>query len=200
MKVVTALALTLLLAGSAAAAAEKPAEESIRHLLEVMQARKVIEAMPQQLDGYFSAIMEKSLEGKTVSPQVQQGMDTMRAKLIELIRENFSWESMQGIYLEIYGKTFTQAEVDGMIKFYGSPVGHAVAVKLPIAMQNSMAVMQQRMQTLIPKIQEMVKETAAQAQPAAPHGAAPPPAGYDFLGGGGVVVRSIFALFMSSSV
>jgi hypothetical protein len=72
MKVVTALALTLLLAGSAAPAAEKPTEESIRHLLEVMQA-------------------------------------------------------------------------------------------------NSMAVMQQRMQTLIPKIQEMVKETAAQAQPAAPH-------------------------------
>jgi uncharacterized protein len=169
MKVITALTLALLLACSAASAAEKPTEQSIRHLLEVMQARKVVEAMPQQLDGYFSAIMNKSLEGKTVSPQVQQGMDTMRAKLMDLIKENFSWESMQGIYLEIYSKTFTQAEVDGMIKFYGSPVGHAVAVKLPIAMQNSMTVMQQRMQTLIPKIQEMVKETAAQAQSAAPH-------------------------------
>jgi hypothetical protein len=173
MKVVTALALTLLFAWSAAPAEEpasaphasvkKPTDESIQRLLEIMQAKKVVDALPQQLDAYYSSIMNKALEGKQLSEQQRQTMEKARAKLADLIRENFNWQLMQGIYVEVYSETFSQDEVNGMIKFYSSPVGHAVAVKLPLAMQNSMAVVQQRMQALIPRIQEMMKDAAAAA-------------------------------------
>ena len=35
---------------------------------------------------------------------------------------------------------------------------------MPLVMQNTMSIMQQRMQTLIPKIQQMAQEVAAESQ------------------------------------
>ena len=142
----------------------KPTEESIRQLLGIMQAKAMVEAIPQQLDAYYTSTLNKLLEGKPVSAEQQQAIDKMRQKLNDMMKENFNWDSMEAIYLQVYGKTFSQSEVDSMISFYSSPAGHAVVVKLPLAMQNAMAIMQQRMQALIPKIQQMAKDTAAEVK------------------------------------
>jgi hypothetical protein len=66
------------------------------------------------------------------------------------------------IYLKIYADSFSQAEVAGMLSFYRSPVGHAVVQKLPLVMQNTMTSMQQRMAALVPKIQQLAQEPAAE--------------------------------------
>jgi hypothetical protein len=50
-----------------------------------------------------------------------------------------------------------------MVAFYSSPTGHAVIEKLPLAMQNSMRAMQEQVtKTLLPKLQQMAQDTAAQ--------------------------------------
>ena len=147
----------------------RPTDASIRQLLEVMQAKTLVDAIPKQMDAYFTATLNRFAEGKQMSAEQQQAIDRKREDLNALMKENFNWESMQSIYLEVYGKTFSQAEIDSMIAFYSSPAGRAVVVKLPLAMQNTLTIMQQRMQTLMPKIQEMAKDTAAQIK-------SPPPA------------------------
>ena len=61
----------------------------------------------------------------------------------------------------IYRNTFSQAEVDGMLGFYRSPAGQAVIAKMPLVMQNTMQSMQGRMAVMMPRIQELQRDTVA---------------------------------------
>jgi hypothetical protein len=148
----------------------KPSEESVRRLLEVMQAKQLVAAMSQQVDAMYGNMINKLLEGKTVTPEQQKVIEASRTKMMNMLKEVLSWDSMERLYLKVYADTFTQAEIDGMTAFYSSPTGHAVIVKLPLAMRNSMSEMQDRMRQMVPKIEQVAKETAeqikAQAAPA----------------------------------
>ena len=147
---------------AAAPAKAKPTEESLHRLLALTEAKAMTEAVPAQMDAYFSSMLNKLLEGKPISAEQQQTIDNMRQKLNDMMKESLNWESLEPGYLEVYGKTFSQSEIDSMISFYSSPAGHAVILKLPLAMQNTMAMVQQRMQALIPRIQQMAKDAAAE--------------------------------------
>jgi hypothetical protein len=147
----------------AAAASEiRPTAESIHRLLDLTDAKATTGAISQQLDTYYTSFLNKLLEGNSVSAEQQQTIDRMRQQLTELVQQNFTWEVLEPSYMDIYAKSFSQSEIDSMIAFYGSPAGHAVILKLPLVMQNTMGAMTQRMQALIPKIQQMAKDTAAQ--------------------------------------
>ena len=65
---------------------------------------------------------------------------------------------------EIYRKSFSQSEMDGMLKFYKSPAGKAVIAKMPVVMQNTMQVMQGEMAEMMPKIQQLIADTTSQMQ------------------------------------
>ncbi len=151
----------------------RPTDESIRQLLEVMEIKTMLDAIPGQMDAYFTSILNKDMAGRPISAEQQESIDKMRQKSADMIKEVFNWKSMEAVYLEVYGKTFSQSEIDSMITFYSSPAGHAVVVKLPLAMQNTMSVMQKRMQDLMPKIQQMAKDTAAEIK--APQAGIPKP-------------------------
>jgi hypothetical protein len=138
----------------------KPSEESIRHLLDVMQAKQLVAAMSQQVDTLYKTMINKALEGKSIPPEKQKILEASRAKMMNMMKEMFSWESMEHLYLKVYADTFTQDEINGMTAFYSSPAGHAVIVKLPLAMKNTMSEMQERMKELIPKMEQLAKETA----------------------------------------
>jgi len=107
-------------------------------------------------------MVNKALEGKTVTPEQQKAIEASRAKMMKIMKEMFSWESMEHLYLKVYADTFTQTEIDDMTAFYSSPAGHAVIVKLPLAMKNTMTEMQERMKELVPKMEQLAKETAEQ--------------------------------------
>jgi hypothetical protein len=140
----------------------KPSEESLRHLLDVMQTKQLVTAMSQQVDGMYKNMVNQALEGKDITPEQQKVIEANRAKMMSMMKELFSWESMEHLYLKVYGDTFTQSEIDDMTAFYSSPAGHAVIVKLPLAMKNTMSEMQERMKELVPKIQQLAKDTAEQ--------------------------------------
>jgi uncharacterized protein len=149
--------------GAVTPAEAPPSEASIREVLEVTQARKLVEGMSGQLDDYFAAAMKQALDGKVASAGQQEVIDHTRPKFKALMSDWLKWESMERMYLEVYAKSFSQSEVDSMIKFYGSPAGHALVVKLPLVNQNLMSAVQQRMQSLIPKIQQIAKDAANEA-------------------------------------
>lgn len=140
----------------------RASEESLHHLLDVMQSRKIVETMSQQVDSMYTGLVNKMLEGKTLTDEQQQAIRQRREEALGLFKELLSWDSMETLYLKVYGDTFTQAEIDSMTAFYSSPTGQAVITKLPQAMKVSMSEMQNRMSTILPKIQQMAKETAEQ--------------------------------------
>jgi hypothetical protein len=138
----------------------KPTEDSIRQLLEVIQARKIIEAESKQIDGVYAAMINKFTEGKSLTDEQKKAIDAGRARITALVQGILTWDSMQQTFMKVYSETFSQSEIDGMIGFYSSPIGQAVVAKLPTAMQNAMGAMQERIQTLMPQIQQVAKQTA----------------------------------------
>jgi uncharacterized protein len=152
-------------ANAAYAADDKLAsEESVRKLLEVTESRKMLENVWQHVEASMDMTMRQLLGDQKLTAAQQKQMEEVRTKVVAIMREELSWEFLESMMMEVYTKTFTQDEVDGMLAFYASPAGRSVITKMPIAMQHSMEVMQQRMTTMIPKLQQMQKEMIAQVQ------------------------------------
>lgn len=144
------------------AAATPPSEASIKQLLEVAQARKLIDSVMSQMDTLMLQTIQQVTQGKEVSPKIQKEIDKQQAEVTGLMKELLDWSKLEPMYVRIYQKTFSQQEVDGMIAFYKTPAGQAVIAKMPTAMQNTMDEMQQMMLPVMQKMQRMQQDVAAE--------------------------------------
>lgn len=159
---IAVLVSTALFSGLALSAtpADKPASEaSIRELIEITQVKKLLDNMSGQIDSAMQASMKQALAGQSLSPEQQKVMDEMRGKMVKLVSDSLKWDQLETVFIDIYTKTFTQREVEGMLSFYKTDAGKALIVKMPLVMQNSMQTMQSQMATLMPKIQQLQQET-----------------------------------------
>jgi hypothetical protein len=82
----------------------------------------------------------------------------------ELIRTELSWVKMEPMQIRIYRESFDQAEIDGLIQFYRSPVGQSFVSKMPVVTQKAMAEMQVYMQQVMPKMQAAMQEMTAEVK------------------------------------
>ncbi len=151
-------------------------KETIREMLEVTEARKLVEGMFGQMDGIFRNSVKQAMRGKKPSADEQNIIDRTSEKMIALIREELSWEKLEPMYFEIYQKSLTQEEAEGMVAFYKTKAGKAVIRKLPRVMQEVTSSMQPMMMGMMAKMQKIsqgaVEEIKALA-PTAPDGTAP---------------------------
>lgn len=153
-----------LLLACALAHAAPPSKESIERLLIVTEAEKLVTAMPQQIETVMKANMDQALSGQVMPAEAREFAESFRKKMMAGVMEELSWPKMKDLYLEIYGETFTQEEIDGLIAFYESPAGKAFVVKMPLVMQKSMTAMQQRMGPIMQKMQASMKEALQEMQ------------------------------------
>jgi uncharacterized protein len=182
---VIALGLALSLV-QAPAQAESPSAASLDKLLAVTQAEKLTDSVVQQVNATMRPMMEQALETKTMTAEQRERANKFMSSFVEkmnkIMADELSWDRMKAMNLQIYGEAFTQQEVDDLIVFYESPTGKAFVEKMPLVMQKSMTLMQQRMGPMMARIQAAAKQTAdefkSQQTPApAPDAAsAPPPA------------------------
>lgn len=166
MKLFQAVLITLLAMQPAFAAEPKASEASIRELMSVMDSKKLIESTMVQVDSMMQGSMQHALGGQTLTPDQQKILDQMRAKMLALFKEQISWDALEPMMMDIYQKSFTEQEVKGMLDFYKSDAGKAVIAKMPMVMQYTMQAMQLRMAGLMPKIEQLQKDTVAQLKAA----------------------------------
>jgi hypothetical protein len=161
-------AMVLCLLAALAVHAEEPAasEASIRELFAVMETEKMVDRMYGQLDAMMQASMQQAIAGHPVTPEQQKIIDETRTKLVALYKEDMTWSSLEPTVIAIYRKSFTEAEVKGMIGFYRSPAGKAVVAKMPVVLQATMEAAHTRMTTLMPKLQQLQQDTTARLKAA----------------------------------
>jgi uncharacterized protein len=143
------------------APAAPPTEASIKQLLEVAQARKLVDSIMNQMDNLMQQTMAQATKGQTVSPKVQKEIDQGRSEMLAMMKDVLEWSKLEPLYVRVYQKSFSQQEVDGMIAFYKTPAGQAVIGKMPAVMQNTMDEMQQMMAPVMQKIQKMQQDVVA---------------------------------------
>ena len=165
-------------AGNPTPTRSTPSTASIEKLLEVTRARGMIDTSTEQIGSMMRNGMQQALQGETINEEQQQILDDWQAKLIAIIKEQLTWENFEPMMVDIYIRTYTQEEIDGMIAFYSTDVGRAMIAKQPRVMQAITEVTQSRMITMFPKIKalqdemiERVKASHAQPAPQSPHAA-----------------------------
>lgn len=168
MKPCVAVLLSLLLMRPAIAADGPPTQASVRELMQITQAQKLVESTRGQVDGMMQTSMNKALEGHPVTAAQQKILDDMRAKMMAVLGEELDWNTLEPIYVDIYTQSFTQREIDGMIAFYKSEPGRAVLAKMPLVMQKTMQAMQTRMTSMMPKIEKIRLDAITQLKAPAP--------------------------------
>jgi hypothetical protein len=139
-----------------------PTEASIKQLLEVAQAHKLVDSVIKQMDILMLQAIAQATKGQQVPDKVQKDIDQRRSEVASLMKELLDWKKLEPIYVRIYQKSFTQAEVDGMIAFYKTPAGQAMIGKMPAVMQSSIDEMQQSLGPVMEKIQRMQQEVAGE--------------------------------------
>ena len=99
--------------------------------------------------------MRQALERVQLNAEQQQFMDDIGSELVALLKNEINWDSMRPMMTEVYRNTFSQHQVDDMLKFYQSPSGQAVIAKLPEAMKQATQAMQEHISTLTRRIVQL---------------------------------------------
>ncbi len=154
------LAVALMAAVPAFSAEKPPSEASIRELLEVSNAKNLLEGMYKQVDGMLDQMLKQSQGDKPLNEAQQKLAAEMRSKVVDLLKTDLSWDALEPIYIKLYTDTFSQSDINGILKFYKTPAGNSLLKKMPLLMQNLMQTMVTQMQSLIPKVRAVAEEYA----------------------------------------
>jgi hypothetical protein len=106
-----------------------PSDDSIRQLLLVNGHRQVVEDLDREIERFVRKLGQQAAsQGPPVSTEEQQ----QRAEIARLEAEVRPprWEALEPGLILFYKRTFSQPEVDAMIKFYRSPAGRDLGRKL----------------------------------------------------------------------
>jgi hypothetical protein len=125
-------AQTAAAAAPATPVAEKvdPAKEAaIRHLMDINGTSKMGDAISRE----FNAQLEASMKRVIVGPRLQKFMEEFSQKY----NESAPSSAVNDKTVAVYARHFSTEDIEGMIKFYESPVGQKVLNDLPEANQES---------------------------------------------------------------
>ncbi len=69
-----------------------------------------------------------------------------------------TWSDLEPAMVKIYQDNFPQEDINGLIAFYKTPLGKTTIEKMPVVMQQSMAVGQNAMLKIMPELTEEMKD------------------------------------------
>ena len=145
-----------------------PSEDTIRELIEVTGASRLIEDTYGQVDSIMQQAMREALAGKALTTEQEALLAEMRQRIVEIFREQMSWQKMEPMIIDIYRKSFTQSELDGMLAFYRTDAGRAVIAKMPVVMQHTMEALQQDLGAMMPKLRAVQDDIIARLKATKP--------------------------------
>jgi hypothetical protein len=72
------------------------------------------------------------LPQNTETPAQKNEQAAFEAKLTAVVMGELSWQKLEPDFAKLYAANYTAEQLDGLIAFYGSPLGQAVLAKTPI--------------------------------------------------------------------
>jgi len=146
------------------AADAPPTEASIKQLLEVSHAQKLVDSMMSQMDTLMKRAMAQATQGQQLSPKIQQEVGQIETDMMAEMKNVLDWNKLVPMYVRVYQKSFNQQEIDGMLAFYKTPTGQAVLNKMPLVLQNTMTEVQQMLQPMMQHLQQKQQQIATEVQ------------------------------------
>jgi len=163
-RLVLGLSLALFFAAAAPCRAAEATLASIEQLLVVTKSESALESMYTYLEQLMGSNMQQATQGKPLSDEQRRLLEAQAHQFGIVMRQEMSWANLKDLYVQIYRETFSEEEIQGLVAFYVSPVGQAFVDKMPQVMQRTMAIMQQRMQPLMPKMKDAMEKALQEAK------------------------------------
>lgn len=135
-----------------------PSDESVRELMKLTQMDTLVDQLAQSLDNSTRQAMREAMAGQGLSEKQEKIVNEMTGRMVAMLKEEINPQALEPAYIEIYKKTLTQKEVDGMIAFYKTDAGKAVVTKMPVVMRQASDVITQHMQKLFPRLHRIQEE------------------------------------------
>jgi hypothetical protein len=154
---------TLVVCAFSALAAE-PTDASVDKLLTLTKAESLMESIHGNVEQNMHQGMKQATAGKKLTEEQTRFLDNAQKKFADSMRQELTWASLKPTYIKIYKETFDQEEIDGLTAFYSTKVGQSYINKMPVAMQKTMAAVQQRMAPIMTKMGETMKAALAEAK------------------------------------
>ena len=134
-------------------------EASKRARIEELLLLTNVEAVTNQVLDQIKNMSLESLKRAGMPGESEAAFKANQERIFALIKDQMSWEKMKPNYVQLYSDAFTEEEVEGIVAFYKTPTGQGMLKKMPMLMQNSMKLSQQRMAEIMPEIQRIIQET-----------------------------------------
>jgi hypothetical protein len=149
---------------SLSAAAQQASDATVERLMKVTRAEALMQTLMAGMEQIMGVAMKEATKDHPLSPEQQRKFDAMTVKIREAMREEMSWERLKARYATLYKETFTEEEIQGLITFYESPPGQALLAKMPALMTKSIALSQEQMKSMLPRLKAAVEEAVVQAK------------------------------------
>lgn len=128
--------------------------EQIKQLLELTQMEAMVYTMHQQI----LATLRSQAESITNPSSEREILDRHLNKVLSILETEVTWEKVEPKFVDVYEKIFTENEILEITNFYKTETGQALIKKMPIIMQDSMAMSQELLKEITPALN---KETAS---------------------------------------
>jgi hypothetical protein len=133
-------------------------EASKRAKIEDLMAATHIEQTLQQQQAQMKALLHDMILKNAPASENNPKLAKIEEAVFNEVQSATKWEVLKPDFIKVYEETFTEEEVGGLANFYRSPLGQVVIAKMPEIMTKSMAVTQERLQGLLPRLQQRVQE------------------------------------------
>ncbi len=151
------LLLSLALSASATFAQEQSHTDAAKDLLDLMNADQSIEQAYDQMYVQMSGLANQL----GITEEQRPMFDRYMEKMVVVMKEEMNWKKMEPHLIRAYVSVYSEDEIRELNEFYASPLGQKFISKMPELMEATMAMTQDMMGEMIPRLTEIQKELYA---------------------------------------
>jgi uncharacterized protein len=148
----------------------------VEELISAMHVDRLMDQMMTIAKSQIEQAASQAPGAESMTPEQKKIVANYQDQSLKLVTDTLGWTAVEPQFVDLYVKTFTDDEIDGMVTFYKSAAGQAMLTKMPQLMTASMGMVQERMQAVQPKLKALQDDFLKQMTAAtpAPSKTAPP--------------------------
>lgn len=150
---------------SAAALAAPATDASVEKLLAVTKVEAMSDAIGGQMDRMKAQLKESLGAGKSEDAKMKALNKEIDEATQEFKKENVTFASFKADIVKLYKESWSEEEINDLIKFYETPTGKKSIETAPMMMQKTMNLVQGRLQERFPAFQEKIKAIVEKHMP-----------------------------------
>lgn len=158
-------AALLLLCGSAQvlADAKSHAADAERFLLLARADRLAVPVFTQVQQMFAQRFAESN------APQSEKALlETYQAQANAALEQAVGWDMLKPDMVKLYTRNFNEQEMKDLIRFYESPLGKKVLEQMPSLTAQSAQLTQSKLETAVPKVNQLLAEMTSKLTPKKP--------------------------------